>query len=645
MFMLAAMAAFTTACSSDDPKPNIDDKDETSYSPDPQPTEDVVKTYFTGKVLYWGVKDSKILEYLSRRASNESDLDDEKLQFILLSETSAKDILENNVYFSKVRRFWNKKKALGFITPGKNSLELLERLRNIENTDETQVTEGMVESFSNIEVLIAKADGLNFVMEKNVAQTISVQETQYDEASSSDKESTFTVEPLHNNFVRGRISENICKWLNENVGIEDGTAPALVKTTRGSFEYSPLYSTTTWIQNLSVNYDEVSEYNNPKFSKRTVSVQTTIKSMGVYSDTDNSDVYDVEIKSLFPIRETYYENVVLKTYGLVDYKDKYTGKCYVGPSLDLWVSNSGGEALGTGKAAVFSPAPCIENGQITVTHTPATATFGADVSGGISSSGPELSGGLSASVTMPTESKTKTYSEMKFNYSGSNAHAIWDYYHDGYWIYHWVKGFNGSHEGAYPSAISDKEFEFKLSYKLYNSKSIKDNNLYLNVKPKYEIYSEVCKPKKHTRWTSTWSKLSTKQILLPVVYRYFEKYTPSCYTSTLPATGQEWANLKTWLEGSINYQALSDNAVSVGSRVEKTSNGRRGVEVQAEMIWEETINSIITQRNGLITVDGEWVIGLSDSKGNWIKKGLHIKGNTWKMVDDITQYDHLSPEN
>ena len=113
----------------------------------------------------------------------------------------------------------------------------------------------------------------------------------------------------------------------------------------------------------------------------------------------------------------------------------------------------------------------------------------------------------------------------------------------------------------------------------------------------------------------------------------------------MPATGQEWANLKTWLEGSINYLALSDNAVSVGSRVEKTSDGRRGVEVQAEMIWEETINSIITQRNGHITVDGEWVIGLSDSKGNWIKKGLHIKGNTWKMVDDITQYDHLSPEN
>lgn len=647
-FFLYAVAVMTvTACSDDDsPSPGADvgADDVETITLKQQPTADEIKTFFHGKGFYGDVADNLIENYLKPRiGESTSDISDDDLDFVVLSDAYAAEIVKSQSEFDKVKALWNKKRAIAFIEPSKNSVELLEKLRSQDFDYESEITNEMVSDFSNIKLFVTVSGQKNYVLDKYTNPTVfqtektTIGENQSEEVTTTEEQVPVKMDGYH----LGLIAEDLCSWLNKNVTVEDGSDPALVKAS-SSTDYTYGCSETDWTQKLSLTYSEVSEYNDPTFSSRTIAAKTHVKVTGAYCEADNSDIYDVEVLDKFPISEIYYQNYLLDEYGAVNYKDKYTGYCYTGPSVDLSMKNASGQILNSG-VGIYSASPQAVNNDVSTTHYPMTASFGSSIAGSVSSDGPGLSVGLSSNFTLPYEATTYAYKEMKFNYGESDGTADWDYYHDGYWIYDWTWGFNGSFEYVYEQAKSDSDFSFMLTFKLADSQSYGEQNLYLNANLRYDVYSEVCKPKKHTRYRKYWGPIN-RSFLMPVVYRYFGKYSPSYYTATISATDDDWVNLKSLLEDNLTYRALSDDAISVGARTEKTVDGRNGVEAQAERIWIETMNSIIQQRNGHTYVEGEWVIGLYGQDA-WLKKGLHIKDKTWEIVDDISLYDNLSPAN
>lgn len=619
------------------------EQDEESIILSQQPTADEIKIRYQGKGCYAGILDDLIENHLKPRVQeNGTDLSDADLDVVIMSEAFAGEVLNDQTKFEQLKTLWNKQRAVGFIEPESNAIELLDKLRNQSFDYRSEITSEMVSDFNKIKLFVTVAGLKNYVHDKyNDPIDFQVTETSIEENQSVTESQYVKQIPVKmDGYHLGQVAEGLCAWLNQNVAIEDGVDPALVKS-RSDSEYTYGSSATEWVRNLSISYQEVSEYNDPTFSARTFSTTTQVKAIGAYCGSDNSDLYDIEVLDKFPISQIYYQNYLLDQYGAVDYKDKYTGYCYRGPEVELNLKDASGKEINSG-VGIYSASPQIENETLSTTHYPATASFGSSVSGGVSSEGPGLSVGLSSSFTLPYDATTYAYKEMKFNYSEGGGKSKWEYYHDGYWIYNWTWGFNGKFNNVYGPAKNDSDFSFMLTFKLPNSRSYGEQDVYLDTKMSYGIYSEVCKPKKHTRYSYHWGPFN-RSFLLPVVYRYFGKYAPSYYSATISATDDDWVNLKSMLEDNPTYRALCDDAIMVGARVETTADGRNGVEAQAERIWIETMNSIIQQRNGHTYVDGEWVIGLY-GEGSWLKKGLHIKGNNWEIVDDVTEYDHLSPE-
>lgn len=607
-----------------------------------QPTADEIKIRYQGKCYYAGISDDLIENHLKPRVQEHgTGLSDADLDVVIMSDAFAGEALNDQVKFEQLKTIWNKRRAVGFIEPGRNAVELLGKLRNQSFDYRSEITSETVSDFNKIKLFVTVAGAKNYVHEKyNDPIDFQVTETAIGENQRVTESQYAEQIPVKmDGYHLGLVAEGLCAWLNQNVAVEDGADPALVKS-RSDSKYAYGSGEIEWVRNLSVSYKEISEYNDPVFSSRTISVTTRVKTIGAYCVADNSDLYDVEVLDKFPVSQIYYQNYLLDEYGVVNYKDKYTGYCYKGPEVELNLKNGSGNAINSG-VGIYSASPQIENETLSTTHYPTTASFGSSVSGSVSSEGPGLSVGLSSSFSLPYDATTCAYKEMKFNYSEGSGKSKWEYYHDGYWIYNWTWGFNGSFNNVYGPAKNDSDFSFMLTFKLDDSRSYGEQDIYLDTKMSWGIYSELCKPKDHTRYNYYWGPF-TRSFLLPVVYRYFGKYAPSYYSATISATDDDWVNLKSMLEDNPTYKALSDDAIMVGARVETTADGRDGVEAQAERIWIETMNSIIQQRNVHTHVKGEWVVGLY-GEGAWLKKGLHIKGNNWEIVDDVTEYDHLSP--
>lgn len=119
-----------------------------------------------------------------------------------------------------------------------------------------------------------------------------------------------------------------------------------------------------------------------------------------------------------------------------------------------------------------------------------------------------------------------------------------------------------------------------ITMALENSRQYKDDDIILTLDLKHQLHSEAATPWDWAYLDYTIDDLTGKIIILPIVNRYFEKFTPDWYRSSVKnaATSDQWANLKETLMGNVNYKALCDETLVVGSRVETTSSGMSGVE-------------------------------------------------------------------
>ena len=82
------------------------------------------------------------------------------------------------------------------------------------------------------------------------------------------------------------------------------------------------------------------------------------------------------------------------------------------------------------------------------------------------------------------------------------------------------------------------------------------------------------------------------------------------------------------LQGNVNYKHFCNEDLRVCARLEEE------LIPNAEAIWRETVESLVTQFNGN-GVRSEYIVGLADSNGAWLKSGLHIKDDVWSFVEDI----------
>lgn len=161
-------SAMAVSCSEEETSNGYDDSSETSTILPPQPTSDEIRTLFDGKTFFGDVNDRLIQNFILPRISNMSDsIEDSNLQFIVLPEKYAETILANENLFNSLKRFWNRKKALGFFEPGKSSLTLIYKLRNYDYSYTPEITDDMVENCKTLNYL-SRMSRVRVMLEKDM---------------------------------------------------------------------------------------------------------------------------------------------------------------------------------------------------------------------------------------------------------------------------------------------------------------------------------------------------------------------------------------------------------------------------------------------------------------------------------------------
>jgi hypothetical protein len=350
----------------------------------------------------------------------------------------------------------------------------------------------------------------------------------------------------------------------------------------------------------------------------------TINVLSGFNDNseDMCDVYDVVVTSEVPAQNTFsFEDCIFNKSGLYHYKA--TGFGYLGPTATYHLVNEDGSAIAK-PTSVHEMSPTVEGGTIKTTHTPGKLTFGGDIS---TKGGGAV--GFSMKYTLPSTSTTISTADNPFEFSkeGSTG-AKWAYYKGAYDYYRHTWGLNGKYLDTAPEITKTyASYTQALTFKVDDARDLGTQNLALYLDVDYSFYAEACSPWKVNQHTQQVDIAATSVVLDPVS-RYFEKYTPSQYYSDANADSAAWSNLQAMLQGNVNYKHFCNEDLRVCARLEEE------LIPNAEAVWSEAIKSLVAQYNGN-PVGHEYIVGLADSNGAWLKSGLHIKDGVWRFVEDI----------
>ncbi|MDY5118705.1 MAG: hypothetical protein SPE65_01835, partial [Muribaculaceae bacterium] len=127
----AAIVAVTLGSCSDDndnvPDDEDDEIEEVGYQ---QPTEDIVKTQYTGKVAVVQPISDAILDYLNKRFVNTTTELTEDADVVVMDELNAGNLAHDEEQYALLQKIWDKNKVFVFINPDANSYSLEDKLRN-----------------------------------------------------------------------------------------------------------------------------------------------------------------------------------------------------------------------------------------------------------------------------------------------------------------------------------------------------------------------------------------------------------------------------------------------------------------------------------------------------------------------------------
>lgn len=615
--MILVMAAnFFVACSEENDIPMDDDGDEFVES---EPTTDIVNTTLANKICILGADANyPVLSYLTKRFSNIATSLNEETEIILISESEAGKLIEDETTYELLESLWWEDKTIAFIQPSENSLHLYSKLNGQEGYEYPQE---VLEQYKNLSVFAMKASGKRFMHEKHQSQyTYHVESNGTDEdgnSISTNEEKTFEFTP--NDYHWGQMAENICTWIKENIKQESKGHNAFQSRDLNSIAN---YEITTYRFAAKVIYD--SYKTDP--SEVTVYPKIVISAAAGYSEENDMDIYDIQIEELFPADSTFISNKV--TGKKAAYKYKYTGGFYEGLEVSLSLS-AGGKEINSETLGIFGPVPFQKAGEVSLTHYPENWTFSGTIGGSLGYKQVGASGAFTFECTTATTTVTSVSSEMPVTYKERNDGPYWSYelncnYDD---IYTGKWGLNGTYHGdKIPSIAKETNItEQAVSLTISNPKSLGNTIIKLDSDINFKCHGTSNSPFNEFNHTHTmkWEGVTH----MPQVCRFFEKYTPYPYSTETSADSGYWSNLESILMSNVNYKNFKNENLSIGSPTEN------GVATVAQKIWEDTIDSLIKQYNKKQKPTYTYIVALADSKGNTLSTGLEInKDGTWKKV-------------
>lgn len=621
--MVVGLSMSLYSCDDDEPGTDPGDDDNPTEQPQPQPVDDVVSVSYNGKVAILQPNSDGVISYLTKRLVSTTTELTEDVDVVVMDDAKAGELINNESEYSSLKKIWDQNKAVVFVSPQRNALSLLNKLKQLDLTAALQApSDGEVAQLDGIHVFATRADGSAMYHDKidtttETVKSVIVKETESGVEEVYNGEVTLTHNPTE--YAKGRIAENTATWLNEYAPTGQQRNVAFVSS---ESQHSVAPVSIISYRTIPVTHDWFVPYSDEDAkvpASSTVDAKFKIDVCGVYSPTADCDIYDVNMYEEFDAAKTFVPNTIV--YEHLAYNYKYTGGCYYGPQIDIYLNNVDESSI---EVEEIAPLP-LTGGQYNNTHYPMTLNIGASVQGNISSE-PGLSAGFSMGCTLPYTTTSFNHSEMPIAFSNDNKHAKWVYEADiMFKLYNAPWGFNPKPQDIPDVVKSFCHTDQAVSFVVSNAKSLGERPIALRCDLIWRVYHEYADPWVH--WSFTPEYIHFVTISLPKVNRYFEKYTPYPLSGGT-ADGSEWGNLEDRLMSNVNYRALCDETLKVGAQMES------GLDVTAENIWRDTIKSLVTQYNGT-TTSNEYVIALAKSDGTHIPLGLHIKNGVWKLVENV----------
>ena len=614
---LFATSLLTASCNDDDGDGG--DQKEPTGLPAEKPITDQVEQTYNDKVAYLG-DDSHVTPYLKKRFGQMETEITADTRVVVLDNALAGNFLENATRLKQLKEVWDNNGVLIFLSPGANVNKLHYQLSTGRALSASETDLKMQEGFSKLLVYAVKGNGhtLSYDDPRTQHKTNTTTNKQTGEVTKEDKVYNYEL----NDYQWGQVAEKVCEWLNKYMTSEQATPHrALVRNTSDYIFDGTLH---THYYKVFVEHDLVSDLGFGKVPEPTYTENAKFEYTVIpaFNRQMECDVYDVVLSQDYTGKETYVENVVTKTS--VAYNYKYSGGNYAGPTVETFLCSAKyPDGFPQGIVDLHAPTPFNEAQNYLVTHDPGSVTIGANVSGGISTSGPTAELGFSVQGTLPSTTTSEIKSEMPVTYTRKDGKAIWEYKQDKD-LYDFIWGFNAQYIKAPSISLNLCQTDQAVTFSLKDSRELGYSSVNINIGINYKTYHEADSP---WDWDSriTDHKFEIR-LPLPLTMRYFEKYTPYLYESDAPADNQNWKNFEEGtLMQNIYYKSLKDEMLEVGGCTEED------VENNARNIWETTIDSLINQFQGTKT-EHEYIIAMADSKGNKQKIGLHIKDRVWTKI-------------
>lgn len=578
---------------------------------------DVVDQVYDGEVAVLGSSSADFMPYFLKRFPNVAGSITENSDVVILDETAAQGVLGNASLLETLQLHWAKNKAIGFVNPSSNAIKLLSKLNDADDAGLDEESKALMENYA---FYLVKKDGNAMSYCKSNVSNIEIEYV--DSLTNEIKvEKVMPTNELSSEYSLGRIGERAAEWMNSFNGAKLRSLDASCGDVAYQAFTNKIYQTVTVDHDYLVNYNDFGTGPGP----RTTEAIIELKVYAGFDVATNKYVYDVNVSEVFDASKCYIENIV--TQKKMAYKYKYTGGNYAGLNVGLRLTNVAGSDISYTQATPIGMAS-----SSTQTYYPSTLTVGGGLAAGADASGPSFSGNLCFSYTPAYTTIAMTDSELPVQYQDNHTWVEWDYgkklenYNQVYDI-EW--GFNPTFKGVAQFSTRSCLTEQAITYMLDASTDKYDGkSVCMGVNATFKTFHESAGP-----WGGTHCfmyQYANMYVYLPVVPRYFDRYTPYCKAMHVVDKTEKWEDVENTLRSNVNYKVFYNENLLIGSPV------KDGLNKEAGEVWESTIQSIIKQFSAR-NFNNEYVVGLANSKGESLKMGLYIKGNTWKLVDDINQ--------
>jgi hypothetical protein len=619
LFSLLLMGSVFTACQdkSNEPltKKEVEANQLKAFSVD----VDRVSNVFYGETAWLESSGSEVSPYLLKRLPNIASTITEKTEVIVLDEAMAGSVMNDPSTLNQVKAHWAKNKPVAFVNPSKNTIQFISLLNGVENSSIDNESVKLIEQYA-FYMLQRDGNAVSYCKLNLDPVTVAYTDTLTNELQSA---TLLSNEVELSESEKGRVGERAAEWLaamnatRKNNGL-------LGDVNYQAFKQKMYYT-------IRVNHDDVIEKMDYKIMtpvhSRTTEVCVELTICAGYNQSTQQDVYDVVISETYDAAKSYVEDQVFRTTNGLFFSDlhyKYTGGNCAGMKVGLSLMN-----VNQGDVSFYQAVPVGVPGAYSSTHTSGSFNVSGSVTGLFP--GGNMDGGLSFAYTPASTTVSLPHSDMPLQFNDNHNWAEWVYgvkkatdyprvYDDGLW------GFDADFIGAIESSTRACRTEQALTFMVSNSDKYQDTPISLKMDIECATYHEVATPYTHAQCFTYHPNRAF--VVLPSVYRHFEKYSPYCDAMKVVDNTESWTDVENVLKSNVNYKVFCNDNLLVGAITAD------GVENAANAVWRETIDSIMNQFQHR-TFKNEYVVALSRTNGVPLKSGMHIKDGKITLVEDI----------